>query len=140
MVHANFPGETKCTRTHKNFQDSFLKNSATTHMIFQEEKIPSKKYYENRSNFPREVTKIFARTDVSRRPYPQEQIFSKIASSDTFNPTNSVKCALNEKAPFLFNFCLIHQPIEKFCFFVFAFWRRLQRSGAYALIKWLEDH
>ena len=45
LVHINFPGEAKCTRTHQNFQDSFLK-IPQEHIRFSRRK----KCNKNRSN------------------------------------------------------------------------------------------
>ena len=58
-THVNFPGEAKCTRTHQNFQENFLK-IPQEHIRFSR----SKNYYKNRSNFLRELSRIFVRTDT----------------------------------------------------------------------------
>ena len=55
-THINFPGEAKCTRTHQNFQESFLK-IPQEHLRFSRRK----KYHKNRSTFPGDLVQNFVR-------------------------------------------------------------------------------
>ena len=53
----NFPGEAKCTRTHQNFHESFLKISQE-HIQFSRRK----QFHKNRSNFLGDTFENFVRT------------------------------------------------------------------------------